>query len=411
MVRNDVAPPIERANAITQKGVSMTFHFADRVLNMQPSPTVAVSDRVRALRQQGLDVIDLGGGEPDFPTPEHVCRAAAEAMAAGDTHYVASAGTPQLRQAIAGKLKTDNGIDVDPSCIIVTPGAKSALFSSVLALVQQGDEVVMFDPGWVSYEPMARVAGAKVVKIPLDASDGYRVSREVIEPHLTRNARVIVVNTPNNPTGRILTRTELDAIAEIAIERDLIVISDEIYEKITYDGNIHISIGSLPNMAERTLTVNGFSKAYAMTGWRLGYVAGPEEIIRQVAKIHSHSVTCATSFGQAGAVAALNGPQGFIDFMVEAWDRRRHMIAAGLNQVPGFHCPMPEGAFYALPDVSGTGLTGAEVAQRLIGDAQVGVTSGDAFGDVTRNHIRLSFANSDQTIESAIERIRKTFAA
>jgi aspartate aminotransferase len=389
----------------------MTFHFADRVLNMQPSPTVAVSDRVRALRQQGLDVVDLGGGEPDFPTPEHVCRAAVEALAAGDTHYVASAGTPQLRQAIASKLKIDNNIEVEPGSIIVTPGAKSALLSAVLALVQQGDEVVMFDPGWVSYEPMARVAGAGVIKIRLDPAEGYRVSREVIEPHLTRNSRVIIVNTPNNPTGRMLTRTELDAVAQLAIERDLVVISDEIYEKITYDGNTHISIGSLPGMAERTLTINGFSKAYAMTGWRLGYVAGPEEFIRQVAKIHSHSVTCATSFGQAGAVAALSGPQGFIDVMVEAWDRRRHLIASGLNAVSGFHCPLPEGAFYALPDVSGTGLSGAEVARRLIDEAQVGVTSGDAFGDVTRNHIRLSFANSDQTIETALERIRKTFDA
>ncbi len=389
----------------------MSLHFADRVLNMQPSPTLAVSDRVRTLRQQGLDVVDLGGGEPDFPSPEHVCRAAIEAMNAGDTHYVASQGTPQLRKAIAQKLKDDNGIEVGVDQIIVTPGAKSALFSSVLALVQNGDDVVMFDPGWVSYEPMARVAGAGVVMIPLDPANDYHVSREAIEPHLTKNSRVIIVNTPNNPTGRMLSREELNAIAEIAIERNMVVISDEIYEKISYDGNQHISIGSLPGMAERTLTVNGFSKAYAMTGWRLGYVAGPQEVMRQVAKIHSHSVTCATSFGQAGATAALEGPQGFIDMMVEAWDRRRHVIVSGLNDVPGFSCPMPEGAFYALPDVSGTGLSGTDVAKRLIDEALVGVTSGDAFGDVTRNHIRLSFANSDESIESALKRIRKIFAA
>lgn len=389
----------------------MNVHFADRVLGMQPSPTVAVSDRVRELRQQGLDVIDLGGGEPDFPTPEHVCRAATDAMAAGDTHYVASAGTPKLRAAIARKLKVDNGIDVDVDSIIVTPGAKSALFSSVLALVQPGDDVIMFDPGWVSYQPMANVAGAGVVRVALDPDDSYRVTREVIEPRLTSSSRVIIVNTPNNPTGRMLTRDELGEIATLAIERDLIVISDEIYEKISYDGHTHVSIGSLPGMAERTLTVNGFSKAYAMTGWRLGYVAGPREIIRQVAKIHSHSVTCASSFGQAGAAAALDGPQDFIDSMVEAWDRRRHLIASGLNSVSGFHCPLPEGAFYALPNVSGTGLSGADVAKRLIDEAGVGVTPGDAFGDVTRNHIRLSFANSDTSIESAIERIRKTFSA
>ncbi len=389
----------------------MKIHFADRVIDMQPSPTVAVSDRVRALRQQGHDVIDLGGGEPDFPTPEHVCRAAADAMAAGDTHYVASAGTPQLRAAIARKLKEDNDISVEIDSIIVTPGAKSALFSSVLALVQPGDDVVMFDPGWVSYEPMARVAGAGVVRIPLDPDNNYAITREIVETHLTPQSRIMILNTPSNPTGRMVTRGELESIATLAIERDLIVISDEIYEKINYDGNVHISIGSLPGMAERTMTVNGFSKAYAMTGWRLGYVAGPREIIRQVAKIHSHSVTCATSFGQVGAVAALDGPQDFIDSMVEAWDRRRHLISSGLNSVPGFHCSLPEGAFYALPDVSGTGLSGAEVAKRLIDESGVGVTPGDAFGDVTRNHIRLSFANSDSSIESALDRIRKTFAA
>jgi aspartate aminotransferase len=389
----------------------VNLHFADRVREMQPSPTVAVSDRVRALRQQGLDVIDLGGGEPDFPTPEHVCRAAVEAMMAGDTHYVASAGTQQLRAAIARKLNADNDIDVDVDSIIVTPGAKSALFSSVLALVQAGDDVVMFDPGWVSYQPMANVAGAGVVRVPLDPAANYAITRAEVEPHLTPNSRVVIVNTPSNPTGRMLTREELGVIAELAIERDMIVISDEIYEKISYDGNQHISIASLANMAERTLTVNGFSKAYAMTGWRLGYVAGPREIIRQVAKIHSHSVTCATSFGQVGAVAALEGPQNFIDSMVEAWDRRRHMIVSGLNSVPGFTCAMPEGAFYALPDVSGTGLNGTGVAKLLIDDVGVGVTPGDAFGEVTRDHIRLSFANSDESIESAIGRICKVFSA
>ncbi|HVB65937.1 MAG TPA: pyridoxal phosphate-dependent aminotransferase [Nitrolancea sp.] len=393
------------------KGDSVSYHFADRVVEMQPSATLAVSDSIRALRQQGHDVVDLGGGEPDFPTPEHICRVAAEAMLAGDTHYVASAGTPQLRNAIARKLKRDNGIEVGVDSIIVTPGAKSALFSAVLALVQPGDDVLMFDPGWVSYEPMASVAGARTVRIALDPGDNYRVTRELILQHITPNARLMIINTPNNPSGRVLSLDELNAIASVAVEHNLIVISDEIYEKITYDGNVHISTASLPTMADRTLTVNGFSKAYAMTGWRLGYVAGPTEIIRQVAKIHSHSITCAASFSQAGAVAALEGPQDFIDSMVEAWDQRRHLIAAGLNDVPGFNCPMPEGAFYAMPDVSGTGLSGQEVARVLIEQARVGVTPGGAFGDVTQNHIRLSFANSDQAIEEALTRIRSTFAA
>ena len=388
---------------------SVKYHFADRVVSMAPSPTLAVSDRVRELRRQGLDVVDLGGGDPDFPTPEHVRRAAEEALERGESHYVASAGLPRLRQAIAEKLRQDNNIIVEPDQIVVTPGAKSAIFAAIMALTQRGDEVAMFDPGWVSYEPMATMSGAGTVHIPLDPAANYQVSRDVLQAHLTPATRVLIVNSPNNPTGRVLTRAELEAIAAVARERDLLVISDEIYEKITYDGYQPISIGSLPDMAERTLTVNGFSKAYAMTGWRLGYLAGPRPVIAQVMKVHGHSVTCATSFAQYGAIAALEGPQGFIDTMVEAWDRRRHLIASGLNGVPGFHCPLPEGAFYALPDVSDTGLDGDEVARRLIDEAQVGVTPGSAFGEVSANTIRLSFANSDALLESAVERIQHVF--
>ncbi len=387
----------------------MRYHFADRVDALQPSPTVAVSDRVRALREQGLDVIDLGGGDPDFPTPEHVCAAAADAMLAGDTHYVASAGLPELRRAIARKLQDENGIAADPAAVIVTPGGKSALFSAVLALTGPGDDILMFDPGWVSYEPMATIAGAGTVHVPLDPRANYRVTREAIEEHLTPRTRLMIVNTPNNPTGRVLTREELDAIAAVAAERDLVVISDEIYEKIVYDGRQHVSLASLPGMAERTLTVNGFSKAYAMTGWRLGYIAGPKPLIDQIMKIHSHSITCATSFAQRGAVAALEGPQEFIARMVEAWDRRRRLIAEGLSAVPGFHCPLPEGAFYAFPDVSGTGMDGDRVSRLLIDEAHVGVTPGSAFGEVSVGHVRLSFANSDELIERALERIAKLF--
>lgn len=387
----------------------MDYHFAERVRTMQPSPTLAVSDRVRTLRQQGHDVLDLGGGDPDFHTPEHIRQAAVEAMTRGETHYVASPGILPLRQAIARKLQEDNGIEVDPAQIIVTPGGKSALFSIVLALAGPGDDVAMFDPGWVSYEPMATIAGAGIARIPLSADNNYLITREIIEEHLTPRVRVMIVNSPNNPSGRVLTRPELDAIASVAQERNIIVVSDEIYEKIVFDDHQHISIATLPGMAERTITVNGFSKAYAMTGWRLGYLAGPPEIVKQVAKVHSHSVTCATSFAQYGAVAALEGPQDFIDTMVEAWDRRRRLIAHGLSQIPGFNCPLPEGAFYAFADVSGTGMSGQEVATLLIDEALVGVTPGSAFGSSSENHIRLSFANSDDIIERSLERIERLF--
>jgi aspartate aminotransferase len=387
----------------------VAYQVAERVTQLRPSPTLAVSDRVRALREQGLDVIDLGGGDPDFPTPEHICRAAAEAMLRGETHYVASAGIPALRRAIARKLREDNAIEVDPEQIVVTPGGKAALFVSILALVGPGDDVVMFDPGWVSYEPMVTIAGARCRHVPLDPAENYRISKEAIEAQLTPATRLLIVNSPNNPTGRVLTEAELAVIAEVAQERDLLVISDEIYEKIVYDGHRHYSLASLPGMADRTLTVNGFSKAYAMTGWRLGYVAGPAPLIKQIMKVHSHSATCATSFAQWGAVAALEGPQDFIGQMVSAWDRRRCLITERLNQIPGFRCPLPEGAFYAFPDVSGTGLSGQEVAARLIEEARVGVTPGDAFGEVGAGCIRLSFAESDDKIEAALDRIAQVF--
>jgi len=387
----------------------VAYQVAERVVQLRPSPTLAVSDRVRALREQGLDVIDLGGGDPDFPTPEHICRAAAEAMLRGETHYVASAGIPALRRAIARKLREDNAIEVDPAEIIVTPGGKAALFVSILALVGPGDDVLMFDPGWVSYEPMVTIAGARCLHVPLDPAENYRISREAIESRLTPATRLMIVNSPNNPTGRVLTEAELAAIAEVAQERDLLVISDEIYEKIVYDGHRHHSLAALPGMAERTLTVNGFSKAYAMTGWRLGYIAGPAPLIKQIMKVHSHSATCATSFAQWGAVAALEGPQDFIGQMVSAWDRRRRLITERLNQIPGFRCTLPEGALYAFPDVGGTGLSGQEVAARLIDEAHVGVTPGDAFGEVSAGCVRLSFAESDDKIEAALDRITRVF--
>jgi aspartate aminotransferase len=395
---------------VQEQGGSVSYRFAERIGNLQPSPTVAVSDRVRELKQQGHDVIDLGGGDPDFPTPKHICEAASEALFAGDTHYVASAGIPELRQAIVKKLIDDNNVEVEPAGIIVTPGGKSALISSVLALAGPGDDVLTFDPGWVSYEPMATIAGANTLHVSLDAADNYRITREAIDKHITPNTRLMIVNSPNNPSGKVLSQDEVDAICEAAKEHDLIVFSDEIYEKIVYDNNKHISIGAQPGMAERTLTHNGFSKAYAMTGWRLGYVAGPVEIIKQIMKIHSHSVTCATSFAQRGGVAALNGPQHFIDEMVQAWDRRRKLIVDGLNEIPGFNCPWPEGAFYAYPDVGGTGKDGSEIAEFLINEARVGVTPGIAFGAASANHIRLSFANSDELLSESIKRMQAAFA-
>jgi aspartate aminotransferase len=381
-------------------------YFASRVRDLAPSPTLAVSDRARQLKAQGIDVIDLGGGDPDFITPEHIRAAAIEAMNAGDTHYVASAGIPGLRQAIADKLRTDNGIEVDPNGgVIVTPGGKQALFEAALAFVEPGVDVMIPEPAWVSYGPMVELAGGTPVPVALDPDDSWRLTIEALTEAWTPAARILLINSPNNPTGRVLDDTELAAIATFAQERDLLVFSDEMYEKILYDGHRHTSIATLPGLAERTLVFNGLSKAYAMTGWRLGYVAGPKPFLQQIEKVHSHSVTCATSFVQKAGVVALNGPQEFIGEMVAAWDRRRRNLAERLNSVNGVNCPLVEGAFYAFADIRGTGMTSTQAAERFLQEAHVAVTPGVAFGAAGEGHVRLSFATSDDLLEDAADRI------
>jgi len=384
------------------------FYAAQRVRDAAPSPTLAVSDKARQLKSQGIDVVDLGGGDPDFITPQHIRDAAIDAMNAGDTHYVASAGTPALRNAIAGKLKTDNGIEVDAAKgIIVTPGGKAALFQAALAFVEPGVDVMVLEPAWVSYVPMVELAGGRAVHVKLDPDNNFAVTRDILESHVTPETRIILLNSPNNPTGRVLTRDELQAIAGFAVDHNLMVWTDEMYEKILYGDSRHFSIATLPGLAQRTLTFNGLSKAYAMTGWRVGYVAGDPAYIAEIAKVHSHSVTCATSFAQAGAAAALTGPQEFIGEMVGAWKRRRDLVTDGLNGVKGLRVAPIEGAFYAFVDGRETGLDSVSLSDRILQEAHVAVVPGIAFGDAGEGHFRISFATSDDLLTSAVERIGK----
>jgi aspartate aminotransferase len=383
--------------------------LAARVRDAAPSPTLAVSDKARALKAKGIDVVDLGGGDPDFITPENIRRAAADAMNAGDTHYVASNGTPALKKAISAKLQSDNNLAYDPSEVIVTPGGKQSLFESIMALVEPGVDVMILEPAWVSYAPMVEMAGGNVVHVGLRPDDNWRVTSDLLEAHVTPATRLIMVNSPNNPTGRVLDESELQAIAELATKHDLIVLTDEMYEKIVYDARVHHSIAAMPGMWERTLTFNGLSKAYAMTGWRVGYVAGPKVFINEIAKVHSHSVTQATSFAQAGAVAALTGPQEFIGEMVTAWDRRRKAVAQGLNSIRGIECELAEGAFYAFVDVRGTGLDSVQFSDRALEEAHVAVVPGVAFGEAGEGHIRLSFATGDELLEKAVQRLGDLF--
>lgn len=386
--------------------------LATRVRDAAPSPTLAVSDKARQLKAEGIDIIDLGGGDPDFITPKHVRDAATDAMNTGDTHYVASPGTPALRKAIGAKLKTDNGIEVDPlKGILVTPGGKAALFETAMALVEPGVDVMILEPAWVSYVPMIELAGGRAIHVGLNPDDNFAITRDILESHVTPGTRAILINSPNNPTGRVLTQDELETLADFAREHDILVWTDEMYEKILYGSQTHTSIATLPGMAERTLTFNGLSKAYAMTGWRLGYVAGPPAIISEIAKVHSHAVTCATSFAQAGGVAALTGDQSFIGEMVTAWDRRRQLIANGLNAVKGLHVPDIEGAFYAFVDGRETGLDDVTLADTLLREAHVAVVPGAAFGECGAGHFRLSFATSDDALSKAVDRITGVLGA
>lgn len=376
-----------------------------RVRDLPASPTIAVAKQAQELRRQGVDVVDFGPGEPDFVTPEHIRRAAIEALNAGMTHYAPGRGVPALRDAIARKLERENRLRYDPDTeVVVTPGAKQAIVEAVLTAVAPDDEVIIFDPGWGSYDAIVRLAGGRPVHVRL--ADDFSIDSEPLWDALTGRTRAIIVGSPGNPTGHVLNAEERDLLAAVCRDRDLLLISDEIYERILYGGIEAISPASLPDMWERTITVNGLSKAYAMTGWRLGYVAGPESFIRQLLKVHEHTVTTATSFAQAGAVAALDGPQEPIEAMVREFDQRRTIVVDGLNALPGVRCVPPDGAFYAFPDVSATGVSGTELAMRLL-DHGVALTPGVGFGEAWDTHVRLSYATSEERIRTGLRRMEE----
>jgi aspartate aminotransferase len=386
--------------------------IAARVREAKPSPTIAVSEAARQLQSEGVDVVDLGGGDPDFITPAHIREAAIASMNAGDTHYVGGTGTPEFRKAISNKLQQDNRIVAHHNGeILVTPGGKFALYLAAQAFVEPGVDVMVLEPAWVSYVPIVEFAGGNAVRVGLDPNTNFTITREVLEAHVTPNTRVIMLNSPNNPTGRVMTREEAEVLSSFAVAHDLMVWTDEMYEKIIYDGRQHLSIATFPDMVQRTLTFNGLSKAYAMTGWRLGYVAGPKAYISQMAKVNSHATTCATSFAQAGGTAALNGPQEIIGEMVKAWDRRRHLITDGINSIQGLRTNLVEGAFYAFVDAREIDSDSVRLGERILKEAHVAVVPGVAFGDSGEGHFRLSFATSDDQLNRTVERLTKLFGA
>ncbi|HYI22688.1 MAG TPA: pyridoxal phosphate-dependent aminotransferase [Candidatus Limnocylindrales bacterium] len=380
--------------------------LAQRMIGIGTETAFEAAARARALEATGRHVIHLEIGEPDFDTPENIREAAKRALDDGYTHYGPPLGQPKLREAIAADSSMRRRFPVDPANVVVTPGAKPIMYYAILALIEPGDEVIYPDPGFPIYESMTRFTGGTPVPIPLRAENDFRMDPADIRAAVTPRTRMIIFNAPHNPTGGILTDQDLQDIADIAREHDLIVMADEIYGRIMYEGEFS-SIAALPEMAERTIVLDGFSKAYAMTGWRLGYAILPSALVDPFSKLIINSVSCTSSFEQIAAVEALNGPQDSVDAMVEEFRARRSLIVDGLNSIPGFRCNMPSGAFYAFPNVAGTGMNGTQLADRLLNEGGVCVLSGAAFGQACTDHVRISYANSRENLSLALDRIRE----
>ena len=382
------------------------MRLAERMSRLGTETAFEVLARAKALEAQGREIIHLEIGEPDFDTPAHIKAAAVRALEEGWTHYTPAAGIPALREAIADYIRRTRGIPVGPENVVVVPGGKPIMFFAILALVEEGDEVIYPNPGFPIYESMIRFVGARPVPLRLRMENEFRVDVEELARLITPRTRMLILNSPANPTGGVLTREDLEAIAELCLKHDLVVLSDEIYSRILYEGE-HISIASFPGMLERTIILDGFSKTYAMTGWRLGYGVMPEPLAEAVTRLMINSNSCTAAFTQIAGIAALTGPQDDVDRMVAAFRERREVMVEGLNRLPGFRCLKPKGAFYAFPNIEGTGMSSRELAHYLLEEAGVAVLSGTAFGEYGEGFLRLSFANSIENIQKALERIEK----
>ena len=388
----------------------MGIRTAERMNHIGQETAFEVLVRARALEARGRSIIHLEIGEPDFDTPGHIVAAAQQALEEGATHYGPGAGLPELRQAVAVYLKRWRGLDVDPARVVITPGGKPIMFFAILALINPGDEVIYPDPGFPIYESMARFVGGTPVAMPLREERNFRFDPDEFHGLVTDRTRLIIINSPHNPTGSVLTRADLEVIAEVARERDIVVLSDEIYSRLLYSGQ-HESVARLDGMLDRTIILDGWSKTWAMTGWRLGFGVFPPELIPHVERLISNSVSCTASFAQEAAIAALEGPQDAVDSMLAEFSARRAAIVRGLNALPGVRCLEPDGAFYAFPNITSTGFSSRDLADRLLQEAGVACLSGTAFGQYGEGFIRFSYANSLPNIEEALERMRKLLTA
>jgi aspartate aminotransferase len=380
--------------------------LATRVSQLTPSLTLAIDSKAKALRAEGVDIYSFGAGEPDFDTPEHIKAAAIEALQAGFTKYTPSSGIPELRTAISEKFKRDNGLEYKPSEIIVSNGAKQSCFNAILAVCGEGDEVIIPAPYWLSYPEMVRLAGAEPVIVQTTQENDWKITPTQSEEAMSPRTKMILINSPGNPTGSVYTKEELRALVEVAADEEITIMSDEIYEKLTYDGAEHVSVASLtPEARDITITINGFSKAYAMTGWRIGYLGAPDHIARAIDSLQSHSTSGPNSFAQKGALAALTGSQQCVTDMREEFNIRREYLYERLAAIPKVTAVKPKGAFYILANISRLGLSSTNFADRLLSKANVAVVPGVAFGD--DSIVRLSYATGLDVIKPGLDRFEE----
>ncbi|MDJ0689563.1 MAG: pyridoxal phosphate-dependent aminotransferase [Xenococcaceae cyanobacterium MO_188.B32] len=380
--------------------------LAARVSQVSPSLTLAIAAKAKAMKAEGIDVCSFSAGEPDFPTPEHICSAAKKALDEGKTKYGAAAGELKLRETIAKKLRVNNNLDYQAENIIVTNGGKQSLFNLMQVSIEYGDEVIIPAPYWLSYPEMVKLADGKPVIVDTLAENNYKITPQQLKHAITPKSKLFVLNSPSNPTGAVYTPEEIKALAQIIVERGLWVVSDEIYENILYDGVEHLSIGAVsPEIFERTIISNGFAKSYSMTGWRVGYAAAPVELIQAMTKLQGHSTSNVCTFAQYGAIAALESSQACVKEMVTAFAQRREVMYRGIQAIPKLSCPKPYGAFYLFIDISATGLKSLDFCDRLLESQQVAAIPGIAFG--ADDCIRLSYATDMPTIEKGLERLEK----
>jgi aspartate aminotransferase len=378
--------------------------LAARVSQVTPSLTLEISAKAKAMKAQGIDVCSFTAGEPDFDTPEHIKAAAKKALDEGKTKYGPAAGEPKLREAIARKLRTENGLDYQAANIIVTNGGKHSLFNLMLALLEPGDEVIIPAPYWLSYPEMVKLASGHPVIVQTEAKSGYKITPEQLRQAVTPRSRLLIFNSPSNPTGVVYSPTEIQALAETIVEQDLLVVSDEIYEKMLYGDARHVSIGSLgPEIFARSILSHGFAKAYSMTGWRVGYLAGAKDLIQAVTTIQGHSTSNVCTFAQYGAIAALESSQDCVEEMRQAFARRREVMLERLNAMVGLTYAQPDGAFYVFINIGKTGLTSLEFCDRLLEAQQVAAIPGIAFGADDR--VRLSYATDMESIQKGMDRL------